>query len=96
MRQLKQPYWKRSDKDRRATQVLQQEVHFLQPPLGISNLIMYGAVRYMQECRWLQKPGLRSPRDGADRAGVLPCIGLGTTLESPARVVCAFNHWAPL
>lgn len=36
--------------------------------------------------------GLRSPRDGADRAGVLPCVGLGTTLVSPARVVCAFNH----
>lgn len=48
---------------------------------------VYAGVQVAAEAR-----GLRSPRDGADRAGVLPCVGLGTTLVSPARVVCAFNY----
>lgn len=48
---------------------------------------VHAGVQVAEEAR-----GLRSPRGGADRAGVLPWIGLGATLGSPARVLCAYNH----
>lgn len=67
---------------------------FLQSPFRTVNLIMCGGSKGM--CRGVQVTaearGLKTPRGGIRSGCVLPYIGLGSTLRSPARVVCAFNH----